>query len=180
MTTLTIERALGRLSWKLRKTVEPRRRRAIRRELRAHLRTAAEEVGAEEAVRRLGPLDDLAREYAEAERGRPLKPRYGSGVIAALSVWVLLVALDGRELLTRNVIENRGDFDPWSWTFGAPNGKASLVTFRGDVDGGLLLDVQVHRLGYLLLPLVAFVLASRLWRAIGRPSLRLRHRRPTP
>ena len=82
--------------------------------------------------------------------------------------------------MTLGGIENRGDFDPWSRTFGAPNGKASLVTFRGDVDGGLLLDVQVHRLGYLLLPLVAFVLASRLWRAIGRPSLRLRHRRPTP
>jgi hypothetical protein len=179
MTTLAIERALWRLSWKLRGSVEPGRRRAIRRELRAHLRTSAAEVGADEALGRLGPLDDLAREYADSERGGPLQPRMRSGVIAAVVVWALLVFADGRELLTRNGIEDRGSFDPWSWSFGAPNGKASLFTLSGDVEHGLLLDVQVHRLGYLLLPIVAFVLAARLWRAFGRPSLPLPRRRPT-
>jgi hypothetical protein len=176
MTSLAIERAIRRLSWNLRGSVEPGRRRAIRRELRAHLRTSAAEVGPDEAVRRLGPLDDLAREYADAERGRPLEPRIRSGVIAALFTWVLLVALDGRELLTRNGIEDRGSFDPWSWSFGAPNDKASLFTLSGDVEHGLLLDIEMHRLGYVLLPLVAFVLAARLWRALGRPSMPLHGR----
>jgi hypothetical protein len=169
MNTTRIELTLLRLSWKLRSGVEPSRRKAIRRELRAHLRASAADVGREEALRRLGDLDELAREYRETERGRPRGLRIGSGVVAAISVWVLLIVLDGRTIMSWNDLESRGNFDPWSWTLGAPNGKASLLTFSGDVERGLLLDVGVHRLGYLLLPLLAFLVGVRVWRALRRP-----------
>ncbi len=181
MTTTSIELTLLRLSWKLRGDVEPARRRAIRRELRAHLRTSASEVGSGEALRRLGDLDDLAREYREAERGRPRGLRVGSGVVAAIFVWVLLIVLDGRTIMSWNDLESRGDFDPWSWTLGAPNDLASLLTFSGDVERGLLLDVEVHKLGYILLPVLAFLIGARAWRAIPRPrGLPSRWRRASP
>jgi hypothetical protein len=181
MTPIRIELALLRLSWKLRGGVEPVRRRAIRRELRAHLRASASEVGCDEALRRLGDLDELAREYREAERGLPRGLRVGSGVVAAIAVWVLLIVLDGRTIMSWNDLESRGDFDPWSWTFGAPNGKASLLTFSGDVELGLLLDIEVHRLGYLLLPVLAFLIGARFWRVFHRPgSLPTRWRRASP
>ena len=169
MTAIRIELALLRLSWKLRDGVEPSRRRAIRRELRAHLRASAAEVGPDETLARLGDPDELAREYREAERGRPRGLRIGSGVVAAIGVWLLLIVLDGRSILSWNDLESRGDFDPWSWTLGAPNGKASLLTFSGDVERGLLFDVEVHRLGYLLLPILAFLVGARAWRALPRP-----------
>ena len=169
MTTIRIELALLRLSWRLRGGVEPARRRAIRRELRAHLRASAAEAGPGEALVRLGDLDELAREYREAERGRPRGLRIGSGVVAAIGVWLLLIVLDGRTIMSWNDLESRGDFDPWSWTLGAPNGKASLLTFSGDVEHEILLDVGVHRLGYILLPLLAFLIGARAWRALHRP-----------
>jgi hypothetical protein len=170
MTTIRTELALFRLSWRLRRGVEPSRRRAIRRELRAHLRASAAHVGPDEALSRLGDLDELAREYREAERGHPRGLRVGSGVLAAIGVWVLLIVLDGRSILSWNDLESRGDFDPWSWTLGAPNGKASLLTFSGDVENGILFDVAVHRLGYILLPLLAFLVGARAWRALHRPG----------
>jgi hypothetical protein len=89
-----IEGTLLRMTWKLRATTSPRRRRQIRRELRAHLLAASGDVGSEEAVRRLGDLEALAEEYAEAERGLPSEPRYGAGLIAAIVVWVLVVFAD--------------------------------------------------------------------------------------
>ena len=70
--------------------------------------------------------------------------------MAAIFVWVLLIVLDGRTIMSWNDLESRGDFDPWSWTLGAPNDLASLLTFSGDVERGLLLDVEVHKLGYIL------------------------------
>lgn len=181
MTTVRTELALLRLSWKLRRGVEPGRRRAIRRELRAHLRASAADVGRNDALRRLGDLDELARDYREAERGQRRGLRVGSGVVAGIAVWVLLIVLDGRTIQSWNDLESRGDFDPWSWTLGAPNGAASLLTFRGDVELGLLLDVEVHRLGYLLLPVLAFLIGARAWRALRRPrSLPPRWRRAAP
>jgi hypothetical protein len=181
MTTTSTELTLLRLSWKLRGDVEPARRREIRRELRAHLRSSAAEIGQKEALRRLGDLDDLAREYRDADRGRPRGPRIGSGVVSAIAVWVLLIVLDGRTIMSWNDLESRGDFDPWTWTLGTPNGVASLLTFSGDVELGLLLDVQVHRLGYILLPVLAFLIGARSWRAIHRPrSFPQRWRRAAP
>lgn len=129
-------------------------------------------------MRRLGDLDELARDYREAEQGRPRGLRVGSGIVAAISTWVLLIVLDGRTIMSWNDLESRGDFDPWSWTLGAPNGKASLLTFGGDVERGLLFDVEVHRLGYFLLPILAFLIGARAWRALHRPrSLPPRWRR---
>lgn len=167
-----IETTLARLSWKLRRTTSPARRREIRRDLRAHLLTTADDGGSAEALRRLGDLGTLAEDYAEAERGRPPEPRYRTGVIAAIVVWVLVVLADGRRLLDDHGLNvaQRGDFDPWSWTAGTPNGKLDLFRVFGDVEHGLLFEVEMYRLGYIVFPLLAFVLGSRLWRA-WRPTV---------
>jgi hypothetical protein len=77
--------------------------------------------------------------------------------------------LDGRTIMSWNDLESRRAFDPWTWTLGTPNGMVSLLTFSGDVELGLLLDVQVHRLGYILLPVLAFLIGARSWGAIHRP-----------
>jgi hypothetical protein len=176
-----IEATLLRLTWKLRSSTAPRRRREIRRELRAHLLVTASEAGSEEAVARLGDLDVLAEEYAEAERGKPPEPRYGAGLFAAIVVWVFVVFADGRRLTDDRGLNlaQRGDFDPWSWTAGVPNGKLELFRLFGDVEHGLLFEVEMYRLGYIVFPLLAFVLGSRLWRAWRRPTvLRGRLSRP--
>ena len=131
MTTTSIELTLLRLSWKLRGDVEPARRREIRRELRAHLRSSAAEIGQEEALRRLGDLDDLAREYREAERGRPRGPRIGSGVVSAIAVWVLLIVLDGRTIMSWNDLESRGDFDPGAGRSGLPTARRACSRSAG-------------------------------------------------
>jgi hypothetical protein len=167
-----IEATLAQLSWKLRRTTSPGRRREVRRDLRAHLLTAADDGGSREAIRRLGDLDALGEEYAEAERGRPPEPRYRAGLIAAIVVWVLVVLADGRRLLDDHGLNvaQRGDFDPWSWTAGTPNGKLELFRVFGDVEHGLLFEVEMYRLGYIVFPLLAFVLGSRLWRAWRRPT----------
>ena len=68
-------------------------------------------------------------------------------------------------------LAQRSDFDPWSWTAGTPNGKLELFRVFGDVERDLLLEVEMYRLGYLVLPLLAFVLGSRLWRALRRPTM---------
>jgi hypothetical protein len=168
-----IEGTLLRLTWKLRSSASPRRRREIRRELRAHLLATTGEAGSEDAVARLGDLDALAEEYAEAERGRPLEPRYGAGLIAAIVAWVFVVFADGRRLTDDRGLDlaQRGNFDPWSWTAGLPNGKLELFRLFGDVEHGLLFEVEMYRLGYVVFPLLAFVLASRLWRAWRTPTV---------
>lgn len=120
MTTTSTELTLLRLSWKLQGDVEPARRREIRRELRAHLRSSAAEIGQKEALRRLGDLDDLAREYRDADRGRPRGPRIGSGVVSAIAVWVLLIVLDGRTIMSWNDLESRGDSTPGPGRSGLP------------------------------------------------------------
>jgi len=77
--------------------------------------------------------------------------------------------LSGRRLMSVNNLADRGDFDPWRWTLGAPNGKASLITLAGNVEQDFLLTITVHRLAFVLLPALAFVIGARLWRKIDLP-----------
>lgn len=64
---LAIERYLWSVDRRLRRRAAAPRRREIRRELREHLRAAADEVGAREAVARAGDPAEVAREYADVE-----------------------------------------------------------------------------------------------------------------
>ena len=175
-----IEAALWRLTWKLRRDVPGPRRREIRRQLRADLRTTAAEVGTGEAVRRLGNLDDLAASYAEGERGRPRGTDPVGGAVAAVITLALLVLLSGRHVTAFSGLKDRGDFDPWRFTLGGPGDTWALITLSGDVERGLLLHVTVHRLAYVVLPLVAFAIWGRLWRGVRRPGVPGPTRQPEP
>lgn len=65
-----IELAVRRVDWELDGRVPRARRRQIRDELRSNLVDAAEELGAEDAVRQFGDPKTLAHSYLELYRGR--------------------------------------------------------------------------------------------------------------
>jgi hypothetical protein len=65
-----IEIAVRRVGWDLDGRVPRARRRQILTELRSNLIEAAEQAGAENAVRQLGDLNVLANSYLELYRGR--------------------------------------------------------------------------------------------------------------
>ncbi len=67
---LRLELAVRTVDWELDGRVPMARRRQIRSELRSNLVEAANEVGAENAVRQLGDLKALAHSYLELYRGR--------------------------------------------------------------------------------------------------------------
>ena len=157
---LTIERYVWAVSRRLRHDTPAERRRAIRRELRGHLRTAAEDVGAEAAVARAGDPAAVAREYAEVEAGRPRRWRPGVGLAAAAIAYLLVAVLQQREILLQRAA-TWGRFDPWS-------ADLRLLRLNGDLEQGVVVHVSVQRFAYVVLPLVAFLLWSRVWR-LGRP-----------
>jgi hypothetical protein len=67
---LRIELAVKRVDWQLEGRVSRARRRQILNELRSNLTEAAEQVGAEDAVRQLGDLKAFANSYLDVYRGR--------------------------------------------------------------------------------------------------------------
>jgi hypothetical protein len=159
---LTIERYV----WSVGRRVRPERRRAVRRELRAHLREASEDVGVREAIRRAGDPADVASDYAELDSGpRPWRPR--AGALAAVVVYLLLVVLQQRELRLERAPE-WGSFDPWS-------ADLWLFHLHGDMERTLVFHIWVQDIAYVLLPLLAFLVFSRAWRRV-RPTLE----RPEP
>jgi HAAS len=157
---LTIERYVWAVSRGLRRWVPAERRREIRRELRAHLAAAADDVGAAEAVARAGAPATVAREYAEVEADRPRRWRPRAGAVAAPIAFLLIAILQQRELHLQRAA-HWAEFDPWS-------ADLWLVRLHGDLEEGLLVHVYIQRLAYILVPLVAFLLFSRVWRR-GRP-----------
>ena len=172
-----IELALARLSWKLwRRDVPWSRRRAIRRDLRANLKEAAADVGEVEAVRHLGSLEVLADEYAVANARKPGELSVGGGVVWALGALVGIVLLNGRRVTALSEMRNWSDFDPYAYVIGLPGG-VDLLRFAGDVEAGLLLQIEFAQIAYLVLPLLAFVLGMRPWRLLSeRRSARSSHR----
>lgn len=67
---LRIDLAVRTVDWELQGRVPRARRRQLRNELRSNLSEAAQQVGAENAVRQLGDLKALADSYLELYRGR--------------------------------------------------------------------------------------------------------------
>jgi hypothetical protein len=67
---LRLELAVRTVDWHLDGRVPRSRRRQILNELRSNLIEAAQQVGAENAVRQLGDLKSLAHSYLELYRGR--------------------------------------------------------------------------------------------------------------
>ena len=154
---LTIERYVLRVNRRLRPHVPPERRRAIRRDLRAHLRDAAADVGAHAAVEGAGAPDAIARDYAEGELGRlRLWRPYAGGIAAAVALLLVMVFQQREFRLERAPFW--GDFDPWSVDL-------LLARLHGDLERTLVVHVDVDRVAYVVVPLLAFLLWSRIWRA---------------
>lgn len=167
---LRIERAVWTLDGRLQDL--PRTSRvAKRRELRDNLRAAAADVGAAEAVRRLGDLRRLAAEYLGAEYGQwEPRPSWLAGLGFFVSTYVVLtVLLDvGKSAFTSGVAAA----DPSATGTFVWNGIAYVlqpVTFtfadgtatpQGGLHGGAWTPLV-----YLFL-FVGTVLAGRLWRAL--------------
>jgi hypothetical protein len=146
----------------LRGGVGGRRRRQLRRELRANLVDAAAQVGSRDAIRRLGPLRQLAAEAAEATRTTAdsrARPAWGHGAAVAAQAFAVILLLELLAVM-------------W-WTgaahdSGAPTVRGSLRLFPGSaveysrLTGGASLEFQP---GWLVLAAAAvtFAVASRPW-----------------
>jgi hypothetical protein len=154
---LTIERYVLRVNRRLRPHVPPERRRAIRRNLRAHLHDAAADVGAQAAVEGAGAPEAVARDYAEAELGRPRSWRPLAGAVAAAVAVLVIAVLQQREFRLERA-PFWGDFDPWGVDLG-------LMRLHGDLEQTLVFHVDVDRAAYVVVPLLTFLLWSRIWRA---------------
>ena len=142
----------------LRGGVGGRRRRQLRRELRANLVDASAQVGSRDAVRRLGPIRELAAEAADATRPTA-RPAWGRGAVIAGRVFALVLLLEVLAVM-------------W-WLGGArdagvPTVSGSLTLFPGSaveysrLAGGAAVRFQP---GWLVLAAaaVAFAVASRPW-----------------
>jgi HAAS len=161
MTTIRTELLIARLDRRLRNDVPYRRRRAIRRELRANLADAAQRVGEREAIRKLGDIDDLAAEYRSvAGRGEmPFRP--DSGVRALLCTTLALLIVDLIRIPTFNMVTT---FDAhtgqqqWEW------GIRYLCRFGGDIHTHTLFVADLYWTSFVLFGLAAFLIWSRAWR----------------
>lgn len=162
MTGVRTELKLRKLNRALaRRNVPLARRREILRDLRANLRAATADVGERQALRRLGDLDAMARDYTSgAEEHRP---RVRSGVMAAigtLSGLLVLTLVRIPTLGTIDVFDRHTGATTWHyqvWRLGEMGGAARTST---------LFEATVYSYAYLIFAAAAFVLGSRLWRPL--------------
>lgn len=161
---LRIERAVWTLDV-LVQGLPGRTRKAIRQEMRANLRAATNEVGAAQAVRRLGSLRRLATDYLEAEygQGRP-RPRWLSAMFWVLAVEIVLLGFTfvGHSAFVAGVeAANPHPSGTYSWNSLQLLGVEGDVTYDDRGFAGAGLSFSVWMLLYLL---AAMILGGRLWR----------------
>lgn len=152
---------LIRFSWGMQDYPRKEYRR-IKRELRAETRAAAADVGMRQALRGLGHPRILAEGYI-AEYGKRL-PRYTTGAVAAgLAVGLILYLFVAYSLGALDAIESMGGGSVTRYPFG------SETVFTSTAEE--ISVASVGSPGWLLVygtaAVVAFVLGSRLWRALG-------------
>lgn len=170
---LRIERAV----WKVDTYVQAlpgRSRRAIRRELRMNLRESAREMGAGEAIRRLGDLRRLSTGYLDAEYGDGgPRPQILTGVswMVALSVVIVVATIVGFDSFMDGLEAGHPEPGTYTWQSAAWLGLDGEVTYDDQGFAGFRLSLSLL---YALYFIAAFLLGSRLWRAI-RPWWRRRN-----
>lgn len=155
---LRIENYLLKFSWPMQDY--PRKEyKQIKAELRASLRTAAADVGTQQAIADLGSPFALADQYIGG-LGRKL-PRWSTGAIAAgLAVSTMVYLALAYVLGSTNTLESLGGGEVEVWLFGAP----VQVHFSDDaiwVQGTATWTAFGIYAG---VALVAFALGSRFWR----------------
>jgi len=163
-----IERAVFTYdSWLEAHGVRTKRRRDLRRELRANLFDATDEQGARQAVEALGSLRSMASEAGGADGTHP---RWSAGAVAAVMAFGLVSALG----LLAGV---------W-WADGAravgPNQAVSgslslfpgsMVGYESLADEGFSFEVSLGPAPFVVAAL-AFVLMSRPWRLLTKRAER--------
>lgn len=169
MTTMTdrfrIENAVQRYDfWLDMRGVPTRRRRELRRELRANLTEAGADVGMTHALFGIGSPKELA--YAATEND-PSRPRWGRGALVAALVFALVVfaLMYTATVFTQGVEASgivgetvRGSVLPW---YG--------VEFSARVEegrGGLATGASMSFYYILGLPLLVFLLVAQPWRLL--------------
>jgi hypothetical protein len=160
---LRIELAVRRVDWVLDGRVPMAKRRQIRSELRSNLIEAAEEVGANDAVRQLGDLRALAVSYLELYRGR-FDLRAGSywAVITYAAIQALGIALSIAFHAGVAAGGSHGgsySFELWPG-FGPFAGSASA--------GGSSFMMLILSPAHVLLMLLAFVVGSSFRSVLAR------------
>jgi len=163
---LRIERAVWTLDTML--TIVPgRRRRAIRREMRANLTAASAEVSTVEAIGRLGDLRLLAIEYADAHYGeqRPRPNLRGLLVWSPLAgVALVVVMFAGLESFMDGVEATGAAPGIHEWKTLSPFVWGEVEYDASGRFGGFEFHLSVMFL--LVYSLVVAVLGGRLWRLV--------------
>jgi len=139
--------------------------RAILRELRANLNSAAAEVGAAEAVRRLGGLRRLARGYLDVEFGdngpRPSWLRGLFWALAAELLPVMLAFLTLQAFMDGVIAADAHASGTYTWHALAPVFPSEEVTYEHGDLRSFGFTIAGPMVG---LPAVAFLLGARAWR----------------
>jgi HAAS len=162
MTSIRIWAKLRRINRALiRRNVPYRQRRAILVDLRRNVHDAAAQVGAAQALERLGDPDDLAAQYSDDDHRR--RPLIRNGVI--WTAWTIILL--GFVTLVR--IPTFGTIDEFDRHTGATTWHVQLWRLGeagGDTSTDTLFEATVYNYADVLLAAAAFIVASRLWRAI--------------
>ena len=146
--------------------VPMRRRRDLRRELRANLTEASADVGMTRALFGIGSPKQLAHDVAPAD---PSRPRWGLGALVASAVFgiVVLGVVYTATTFTAGVEASgvvgetvRGFVFPW---YGVEF-SARVEPDRGGLATGAA-NIQYYMFG---LPLLAFLLVAQPWRLLRR------------
>ena len=183
---LRIERAVWTLDTYM-AGLPGRSRRAIRRELRTNLRVSATDVGARQAISGLGSLRRLGLSYVDAEygEGRP-RPQLlkGSAWAVAAEVTVVVAMIVGFDSYLYGLDAGRPAAGTYVWDRIDFLGPRLEVTYDEAGFSGFYLSVSAI---FLIYPFIAFLIGSRLWRALPIWWRRLRRDRdarraavPTP
>ena len=132
----------------------------IRRDLRADLVVASQEVGTTQAIRDLGRPTALADRYKD-ELGRPL-PRYYSGAVAAaLAVGFILYLAVAYSVGTLDALEAMGGGSVTTHSLGA---ATTFTSTADEISVQTQITWQWATL-YVSIAVVTFLVGSRIWRA---------------
>lgn len=147
---------LERLNQALFLRVPRRRRKEILEELRANVVESAVVSGPDEALRQLGSVRSLTREYLSAERhSLDWAGGIAAGLTALIAVWI--IALFGSAAF----------IEGWKAAGGVESVTRSLGLFTVRASENSF-STEVHGFFSVLLPFIAFVTALRPWRLLHR------------
>jgi hypothetical protein len=160
---MRIELAVKKIEWELDGRVPRAKKRQVLNELRSNLTEAADQVGAEQAVKQLGDPKALAKSYLELYRGRfDVRAGVFWAVIAYFAVQFLGLALF---FAFRAGVAAGGahsasyEFGPWPG-FGPFAGKVGA--------GGNTFEVLLGSPAHILIVLIAFAIGSTYRRVFAR------------